>query len=156
MKRIAIFPGSFDPFTKGHENVVEKALNLFDEIIIGIGLNSTKKSFYTLESREEHIKSLFANSPKVSVKRYSILTTDFAKQENAQFLLRGLRDVKDFEYERSIAQMNHALENTIETVFLITNPALNHLNSSIIREIAKNGGVIDNFVTNSYLLVKQI
>lgn len=154
MKRIALFPGSFDPFTKGHENVVQKALNLFDEIIIGIGINSTKQSFYTLESRKNHIQALFENSPKVTVKSYSMLTSDFAKQENAQFLLRGLRDVKDFEYERSIAQMNHALDNQLETVFLITNPELNHLNSSIIREIAKNGGVIDNFVTKSHLLVK--
>ena len=156
MKKIAVFPGSFDPFTKGHENVVQKALNLFDEIIISIGVNSTKSSYYSLESRKKHILSLFEKNPKISVQSYQTLTTEFCKENKANYILRGLRDVKDFEYERSISQMNHALSPEIETVFLITDPIFNHLNSSIIREVAKNGGVIDNFVTNAKNLVTNL
>jgi pantetheine-phosphate adenylyltransferase len=153
MKKIAVFPGSFDPFTKGHENVVQKALNLFDKIIISIGVNSTKSSYYSLESRKQHILSLFENNPKISVQSYQTLTTEFCKENKANYILRGLRDVKDFEYERSISHMNHVLSPEIETVFLITAPEYIHLNSSIIREVGKNGGVIDNFVTNAKILV---
>jgi pantetheine-phosphate adenylyltransferase len=155
MKKIALFPGSFDPFTKGHENVVQKALNLFDEIVVGIGINSNKKSMYSQESREKHIRSLFENNSKIKVISYQKLSVDFCKDMHANFILRGLRDVKDFEYERSIALMNHELNNQIETVFLVTDPIFNHLNSSIIREIAKNGGIIDKFVTNSHFLVSH-
>jgi pantetheine-phosphate adenylyltransferase len=155
MKKIALFPGSFDPFTKGHENVVQKAMNLFDEIIIGIGINTNKKSMYSFESREKHIQSLFENNSKIKVLSYQKLSVDFCKENQANFILRGLRDVKDFEYERSIALMNRELNNQIETVFLITDQIYNHLNSSIIREIAKNGGIIDKFVTNSHFLVSQ-
>ncbi|MES2589762.1 MAG: pantetheine-phosphate adenylyltransferase [Bacteroidota bacterium] len=153
MKKIALFPGSFDPFTKGHEDVIKKALKLFDEIIIGIGVNSNKASYYSLDSRKMHIESLYKNEPKISVQSYQKLTTEFCKDIHATFILRGLRDVKDFEYERSIAQLNHHLNTEIETVFLITDPQFNHLNSSIIREISKNGGIIADFVTNSHILV---
>ena len=153
MKRTALFPGSFDPFTKGHENVIEKALKLFDEIIIGVGENSTKKSRFTLESRVKHIDSLYAANPLIRVVSYRKLTVDLCRELDAAFIIRGLRDVKDFEYERSIAQMNHALDKEIETVFLVTDPELNHINSTIVREISKNGGVIADFVTNSTILV---
>jgi pantetheine-phosphate adenylyltransferase len=149
----AVFPGSFDPFTKGHENVVAKALNLFDEIIIGIGENSRKSSFYTTESRKAHLQSIYSHNPKIKIETISALTVDFCKSKDIQFIVRGLRDVKDFEYERSIAQMNHALENSVETLFILTDPQFNHINASIVREIAKNGGIIDSFVTNSHLLV---
>jgi pantetheine-phosphate adenylyltransferase len=155
MKKRALFPGSFDPFTKGHENVVEKAYSLFDEIIIGIGINSTKTSYYSLDSRIKHIESLFPNREKISVIPYQKLSVEFCNELGASYILRGLRDVKDFEYERSIAHMNHALNSSVETVFLITDPIYNHINSSIIREIAKNGGIIDKFVTNADFLVKQ-
>lgn len=155
-KKIALFPGSFDPFTKGHENLVQKALPLFDEIIIAIGHNSKKTSYFELESRKKHIRGLFTDTPKVSVMVYSGLTINLAREMQAQFLLRGLRDVKDFEYERSIAHMNHSLDPTIETVFIITNQEVSHINSSIIREIHKNGGIIDLFVTNSQILVCSV
>lgn len=154
MKKIALFPGSFDPFTKGHENVVEKALPLFDEIIIGIGENSTKSSYFSIETRKKHILSLFANSPQIQVVSYSKLTTEFCKEVGANFILRALRDTKDFEYEKAIAQMNHALDASIESIFFISDAQYNHINSSIVREIIKNGGIIDSFVTNSHLLVK--
>jgi pantetheine-phosphate adenylyltransferase len=152
MKRIAVFPGSFDPFTKGHEAVVRKALNLFDEVIVAIGVNSTKNYQFTLEKRTEHITSLFSASDNIRVVNYQKLTVDLCKAEGAQFIVRGLRDSKDFEYEKSIAQMNEALAG-IETVFLLTNQEYSAISSSIIREIYKNDGDISQFVTNTHLLV---
>ncbi len=155
MSKIALFPGSFDPFTKGHENVVLKSLPLFDFIYIGIGENSKKQPYFTNASKSEHILSLFSNNSKVKVLTYSKLTVNLCKEIGASYLIRGLRDVKDFEYERSIAQMNHALDQDIETVFFVTDPAINHINSSIVREVHKNQGDISAFVTNSSLLVKS-
>jgi pantetheine-phosphate adenylyltransferase len=152
MKRIAVFPGSFDPFTKGHEAVVRKALNLFEEVIIGIGVNSTKNYQFTLEKRTQHITSLFSASDHIRVVNYQKLTVDLCKAEGAQFIVRGLRDSKDFEYEKPIAQMNEALAG-IETVFLLTNQEYSAISSSIIREIYKNEGDITQFVTNAHLLV---
>ena len=152
MKRIAVFPGSFDPFTKGHEAVVRKALNLFDEVIVAIGVNSTKNYQFTLEKRTQHIRSLFSSSENVRVVNYQKLTVDLCKAEGAQFIVRGLRDSKDFEYEKSIAHMNEVLAG-IETVFLLTNQEYSAISSSIIREIYKNDGDITQFVTNTHLLV---
>jgi pantetheine-phosphate adenylyltransferase len=152
MKRIAVFPGSFDPFTKGHEAVVRKALNLFDEVIVAIGVNSTKNYQFTLEKRTEHITSLFSASDNIRVVNYQKLTVDLCKAEGANFIVRGLRDSKDFEYEKSIAHMNEALAG-IETVFLLTNQEYSAISSSIIREIYKNDGDITQFVTNTHLLV---
>lgn len=152
MKKIAVFPGSFDPFTKGHEAVVRKALNLFDEVIVAIGVNSTKNYQFTLEKRTQHISSLFSSSENVRVVNYQKLTVDLCKAEGAQFIVRGLRDSKDFEYEKSIAHMNEALAG-IETVFLLTNQEYSAISSSIIREIYKNDGDITQFVTNTHLLV---
>lgn len=154
MKKIALLPGSFDPFTKGHENLISKAIDLFDEIYIGIGENSTKTSFFTTESKLKHTQSLFLNQANIKLISYQKLTVELCAELGANYILRGLRDVKDFEYERSIAQMNHVLDSKIETIFLITDPEFNHINSSIVREIYKNGGIIDAFVTNSHLLVR--
>lgn len=156
MKRIAIFPGSFDPFTKGHENVIEKVIGLFDEIIISIGQNSTKKNYFSLESKIKHIESLYKNEAKISVSTYSGLTSVWADQHEARYLIRGLRDCKDFEFERSIAQMNAELDTRLETVFIITHQNVNHINSTVVREIHKNGGIIDSFVTNSQFLVSEL
>lgn len=151
MKR-GVFPGSFDPFTKGHEVVVKKALTLFDEVIIAVGVNSSKTSMFDLDKRIAHIHSHFSTNDKVRIEVFQKLTVEFCKDVDAQFIIRGLRDSKDFQYERSIAHMNHALSG-IETVFFLTDPEFSAINSTIVREIHKNGGAIDKFVTNSNLLV---
>ena len=148
----ACFPGSFDPFTKGHEDVVQKALGLFDEIVIGVGYNTSKTPYYLLESRIEHIKFLFQHEPRVVVKTFTGLTITFAQSEGCTHLLRGLRDVKDFNYETPIAVLNRQMSG-LETVFILPEPSLFAINSSIIREIQKSGGNIDAFVTNASKLV---
>jgi pantetheine-phosphate adenylyltransferase len=152
MKKIGLFPGSFDPFTKGHEAVVHNALNLFDEIIIAIGVNSSKNYLFELEKRKNHIRSMFENESRLRIETYSSLTVDFCKEIGATHIVRGLRDSKDFEYERSIAHMNTALSG-IETVFLLTNQEYSAINATIVREIYKNNGDISLFVTNANLLV---
>ena len=153
MQRIAIFPGSFDPITKGHESVVKRALPLFDKIIISIGVNAEKKdSFFSLEKRIEWIKQTFKNETKVEVMEYSGLTVDFCKKMNARFILRGLRTSADFEFERAIAQTNRFLEKKIETVFLLTTPEHTPINSTIVREVYKNGGDASLFVPEGIIL----
>lgn len=140
MSRKAIFPGSFDPITKGHESIVLRALPLFDEIVIGIGLNAEKKEFFSLEKRVGWIKEIFANYPTISVKTYACLTVDFCQQENATYIIRGLRTSADFEFERSIGQVNKRMHPDIETLFLLTSPELTAINSSIVRDIIKHQG----------------
>lgn len=153
MQRIAIFPGSFDPITKGHESVVKRALPLFDKIIIAIGVNAEKKdSFFSLEKRIEWIKETFKNETKVEVMEYSGLTVDFCKKMNASFILRGLRTSADFEFERAIAQTNRFLAKNIETIFLLTTPEHTPINSTIVREVYKNGGDASLFVPEGIIL----
>lgn len=153
MKKVAVFPGSFDPFTKGHECVIEKAVKLFDHVIIAIGQNTTKNYLFDIEKRKAHIESIFAGHDNVSIEGFSGLTVEFCKKIGADYIVRGLRDSKDFGYERSIAQMNFEISG-IESVFFMTVPEYTAINSSIVREIYKSGGKIDLFVTNSELLVK--
>jgi pantetheine-phosphate adenylyltransferase len=153
MKKVAVFPGSFDPFTKGHECVIEKAVKLFDHVIIAIGQNTTKNYLFGIEKRKAHIESIFASHDNVSIEEFSGLTVEFCKKIGADYIVRGLRDSKDFGYERSIAQMNFEISG-IESVFFMTVPEYTAINSSIVREIYKSGGKIDLFVTNSELLVK--
>lgn len=153
MKKSAVFPGSFDPFTKGHECIIEKALKLFDEVIIAIGQNTSKNYLFDLEHRKSHIQSIFEGDNRVKVQEYSGLTVEFCKKINSDFIVRGLRDSKDFGYERSIAQMNFEISG-IESVFFMTDPEYTPINSTIVREIHKSGGKIDLFVTNSEKLVK--
>lgn len=153
MSKIAVFPGSFDPFTKGHECIIEKALGLFDEVVIAIGQNTSKNYLFSLEKRKAHIKSIFENDKRVRVEVFTGLTVTFCKEINADYIVRGLRDSKDFGYERSIAQMNHEISG-IESVFFMTVPEYTAINSTIVREIHKSGGEIDLFVTNADILVK--
>jgi len=152
MSTIAVFPGSFDPFTKGHVDIVERALPLFDQLIVAIGVNSNKSSMFTLESRIQHISAIFEGSEKVVVESYEGLTTEYCQSKSAQYLIRGIRNAIDSEYEKSIAQMNRDLTG-IETVFLFTSPEFSAINSSIVREIKKNKGDISSFVTKDTLLL---
>ncbi len=152
MKKIGLFPGSFDPFTKGHEIVVRKSLPVFDEVVIGVGVNSQKNYMFSLESRINHIKALFADSPQVRVEQFQKLTVDFCKDLGASYIIRGLRDSKDFQYEKSIAHMNKSISG-VETIFFLTDQEYSAINASIIREIYKNGGQIEAFVTNPEMLV---
>lgn len=140
MERVAIFPGSFDPFTVGHESIVKRAIPLFDRIIIMIGFNSSKRSFFSVEKREKWINEVFKNEPKVTVQCHEGLTVDFCKQVNAQYILRGLRTSADFEFERAIAQINKKMLPKIESVFLLTMPEHTPINSTIVRDIILHGG----------------
>ena len=146
MSKIAIFPGSFAPFTVGHQSIVDRALPLFDKIIISIGINSEKNQYFSIEERMDWIEAIYGNNPKIEVKRYEGLTVDFCKKENANYILRGLRDSHDFKFEKNIAQMNKELNSTIETIFIITPPEISHISSSIIRDIIKNGGDVSKFI----------
>lgn len=147
MKRIALFPGSFDPFTKGHEDIVLRGLNLFDEIIIAIGYNSGKSQrYFKIEFMVERIKETFESYPNIRVQTFSELTADFAKKNDAKFLLRGLRNTTDFEYENSIAQVNRYLNTELESVFLITSPQFASISSSIIREVHRYGGNVSGLI----------
>ncbi|MFT6827761.1 MAG: pantetheine-phosphate adenylyltransferase [Cyclobacteriaceae bacterium] len=147
MKRIAIFPGSFDPFTKGHEDIVLRSLSLFDEVIVAIGFNSSKnKRYFEIEFMVEKIKATFKETPQVSVLVYNELTATLADKVGANFLLRGLRNTTDFEYENSISQVNRHLNNKLETVFLITSPIFSSVSSTIIREVHRYGGDVQEFI----------
>lgn len=143
MKRIAVFPGSFDPFTLGHEDVVRRGLQVFDEVVIAIGHNTNKVRYFPLEDIESKIKALFANEPRVKVVVFYGLTGQFAQKIGARFILRGLRNTTDFEYENTISQANHHINPELETVFLITSPALSAINSSIVRELHRFGGNVN-------------
>ena len=147
-----LFPGSFDPFTKGHEAIVLKAINLFDEIIIGIGINSNKKYLFDTEKRIIHIKELFKNYPTIKIGTYQKLTVDYCKEIGANNIIRGLRNSTDFEYEKSIAHINTAISG-LETVFFLTDEKYSSLNSSIIRDLYLNKVDVSPFVTSPELLV---
>lgn len=152
MKKIAVCPGSFDPITRGHESIILRALPLFDEIIIAIGVNVEKKGFFSLENRLAWITHVFRNEPKVKVCSYEGLTVDFCHKVNSRFLLRGLRTSSDFEFERSIGHINKQLYSGIETVFLLTQPEYMSLNSSIVREIVRYNGDASMFVPEGIVL----
>lgn len=149
MSKVAIFPGSFDPFTKGHEDIVLRSLLLFDEVVIAIGHNTKKKRYFEIDFMMERIESAFAEEPRVRVVVYDELTANLAKEFNASFLVRGLRNTTDFEYENSISQINKYLNEELETVFLITSPELAPISSSIIREVHRYGGEVKEFLPYS-------
>ncbi|MBL4716409.1 MAG: pantetheine-phosphate adenylyltransferase [Bacteroidia bacterium] len=152
MNRIALFPGSFDPITKGHENVIRRALPLFDEIVIGIGLNTQKQYMFSLEKRTEWIESIFAKEEMIRVETYEGLTVDFCKKINANYILRGLRTENDFEFEKNIAQMNHTMEPKIESIFIICDPKYSAITSTIVRDIIKNGSDASQFVPEEVII----
>mgnify|MGYP000090636966 CR=1 FL=1 len=146
MLRIALFPGSFDPFTKGHEDIVRRGLHLFDEIIIGIGRNARKQRYFTLDQMTTWIEGTFRDEPAVRVMSYDDLTANVARQLGARFILRGLRNTTDFEYENGISQVNRYVYEEVETVFLITSPHLAPISSSIIRDLHRYGQSVDAFL----------
>jgi pantetheine-phosphate adenylyltransferase len=147
MKRVALFPGSFDPFTKGHEDIVLRGQQLFDEIIIAIGYNSGKSQrYFPIEKMVQHISDTFAGYPGIKVQTYAELTAEYARKNNARYLLRGLRNTTDFEYENSIAQVNRYLNEELESVFLITSPQFASISSSIIREVHRYNGDVSSFL----------
>ena len=144
--KICVFPGSFDPITSGHVDLVQRALPLFDRIIVAVGINSSKQYLFPLEQRTNWIKKCFADEPKVSVEVYENLTADFCDKVNARFILRGLRNASDFDYEKTISQINNIIGTGVETVFLISQPNFSHVSSTIVREIIKGGADASPFM----------
>jgi pantetheine-phosphate adenylyltransferase len=149
MKKIAVFPGSFDPFTIGHEGIVRRALSIFDEVVIAVGANALKKSYYPLHVRKEMISRVFKAEPRITVDHYEGLTVDYCRKKGARYILRGLRTSADFEFERAIAQVNKSLDSDVESVFLLTIPEHTSINSTIVRDIIRSGGDASKFVPAS-------
>ena len=146
MKKIAVFPGSFDPLTIGHEAIIKRALSLFDEIIIAVGANALKKNYFSLSVRKEIIRLVFKNEPRVKVDHYDGLTVEYCRRNGADYLIRGLRTSADFEFERAIAQVNRELASDVESVFLLSVPEHAHINSTIVRDVIRSGGDASKFV----------
>jgi len=153
MSKIALFPGSFDPFTKGHQDIVLRGLSIFDRIIIAIGHNTNKTRYFDIDKMVQRMNRTFENRPEVEVIVYNELTAELARKHGARYLLRGLRNTTDFEYENSISQVNRHLYQELETVFLITSPLYAAISSSIIREVHKYGGDVSDFLP--YLLDQE-
>lgn len=145
MKRKAIFPGTFDPFTIGHHSLVKRSLELVDELVIAIGVNDTKKTYFPLEKRIEMIQQLYKNDTRISVVSYNSLTVDFAEEIGASCIVRGIRTINDFEYEKTIADMNRTLAG-VETIVLFTEPELTHISSTIVRELLRYGRDVTKFI----------
>lgn len=146
MSKIAVFPGSFDPITVGHVDIVNRALPLFDTIIIAIGVNTQKKYLYSLEQRMNWLRETFGSEKKIEISSYEGLTINFCKAKNADYILRGIRSAADFEYEKTIAHLNNAMYETIETILILSKPELSSISSTIVREIIKGNGDVSKFV----------
>ncbi|HNT92983.1 MAG TPA: pantetheine-phosphate adenylyltransferase [Bacteroidales bacterium] len=149
MDKIAVFPGSFDPFTIGHESIVMRALPLFDRVIIAVGENAEKKNLFSIEMRLKMISRVFEGESRVEVERFSGLTVEFCRSHNARYIVRGLRTAADFEYERAMGHMNWKMAPEIDTVFLLTSTEHTPVNSTIVRDIIKHGGDVSMFVPAS-------
>ena len=149
MEKIAVFPGSFDPFTVGHEEIVRRGLKIFDKIIVAVGINAVKQEFLDVDTRIAIIEKVFKDVKEVSVMSYSGLTVDFCEQQNAGFIIRGLRTAADFEYERAVGQINKAMDSNVETVFLLTSPEHTFISSTIVRDIFMNGGDATKFLPSN-------
>ncbi|RZK14343.1 MAG: pantetheine-phosphate adenylyltransferase [Flavobacterium sp.] len=149
--KIALFPGSFDPITIAHVDIVKRSLPLFDKIVVGIGLNSSKQNFLSAETREEIVKSIFINDTNVEIHTYQGLTIDFAKKIGATYMVRGIRSASDFEYERAIAQINKSMMPDVETIILLSRPEYSAISSTIVRDILRNNGDVSQFVPKEAL-----
>jgi len=153
-KKIAVFPGSFDPITLGHIDLVQRATKIFDKIIVAVGVNSSKKYLFDLDQRLKWLEEVFQEFPDVHVDSFTGLTVNFCKEKDANFLLRGLRNASDFDYEKTISQLNTIIGDNLETVFLISKPEFSHVSSTIVREIIKGSGDVSPFVPQN--IVKEI
>ena len=154
MKKI-VFPGSFDPITKGHVDLVQRALPLFDELIVAIGVNSQKKTLFDLETRLSWLEQVFEDEPKVKVDTFEKLTANYCNRIGAKYLLRGLRNASDFDYEKTISQLNFIVGDELETLFFISRPAYSHISSTIVREIIKGEGDASPFLPEKIVLNKE-
>jgi len=155
MKKIAVFPGSFSPFTLGHKSIVERTLPLFDKLIIAIGINSNKTNNFPTEKNQKWIQLLFSNETKIEVLTYDGLTVDFCKEQNSKYIVRGVRDEKDFEFEKKVAQNNKELNSEIETLLIPTLPKYSHISSTIVRDIIKNKGDLSKLIPKSIEFKKK-
>ncbi len=151
MERICLFPGTFDPITFGHLDIIERALPLFDKLVIGIGINSSKASMFSAEQRIDWLNKIFNNEPKIQPVIYEGLTVRCCKKVGANYILRGIRYVNDFEYEKAIADMNRSLDNRIETVYLTCLPQFTSVASTLVRDVIRNGGDVTQFVPDEVL-----
>ena len=146
MQRICLFPGTFDPITKGHVDVIERAVSLFDKLIIGIGINSSKQPMFSIEQRCNWMREIFKNEPRIEVAGYEGLTIDYCKKINAHYILRGILYISDLEYEKAIADMNRMLAPDIETLFLTCSPEYSTISSTLVRDVIRNNGNVSLFV----------
>ena len=146
MEKICLFPGTFDPITLGHVDVIKRSISLFDKIIVAIGINSQKTPMFSIEQRTTWIEEIFKDYPQVSVASYSGLTINFCKEVGAQYMLRGIRYIADFEYEKAIADMNRMLAPEVETIFLTCAPEYTTISSTIVRDVIRNGGDVSKIV----------
>ncbi|MFD2866092.1 pantetheine-phosphate adenylyltransferase [Mucilaginibacter antarcticus] len=149
--KIALFPGSFDPVTKAHVDIVKRSVGLFDKVYIGIGTNSTKAGFLSVEKREQMLRAVFETEPKIHIVAYDGLTVNFCKSIGANYMIRGIRTVSDFEYEKGIAQMNHSLAPDIESIFIVSKPGYSSISSTVVREILRYNGDISQFIPKEAL-----
>src|ERR1700744_1034959 len=144
--KIALFPGSFDPVTKAHVDIVKRSIGLFDKVYIGIGVNSSKAGLLSVETREKMLRAVFENEPKIHIVAYDGLTVNFCKSIGAGYMIRGIRTVSDFEYEKAIAQMNHALMPDVESIFIVSKPGYSSISSTIVREVMRHNGDVSQFI----------
>ncbi|KQC01839.1 pantetheine-phosphate adenylyltransferase [Pedobacter sp. Hv1] len=149
--KIALFPGSFDPITIAHVDILKRSLPLFDRVVVGIGLNSSKQNFLSAEKREEIVKSIFTSYANVEVQLYEGLTVDFCRKIDAKYMVRGIRSASDFEYERAIAQINQTMMPDVETILLLSKPEYSAISSTIVRDILRNNGDVSPFVPQEAL-----
>jgi pantetheine-phosphate adenylyltransferase len=149
--KIALFPGSFDPVTKAHVDIVKRSVGLFDKVYIGIGANSSKQGLLSIETREQMLRAVFKHDDRIHIIAYEGLTVNFCKSIGATYMIRGIRTVSDFEYEKAIAQMNHALAPDIESIFIVSKPGYSSISSSIVREIMRHHGDVAQFIPTEAL-----